>query len=103
PAGRGRHRPRRDALLSPRRHPARCRGTGRRPDRRTGRAVRRGAAGAAPARTLRMRRPAILAAGLLAFSGLAALVLTTALPPLPALAQDETVSANRIPTFMGVA
>ena len=50
-----------------------------------------------------MRRPAILAAGLLAFSGLAALVLTTVLPPLPALAQDETVSANRIPTFMGAA
>ena len=41
-AGGRRHRPRRDALLSPRRHHRRCRGTGRRPDRATGLAVRRG-------------------------------------------------------------
>ncbi len=40
-ADRDRHRPRRDALLPPRRHHRRCRGTGRRDDRKAGRAVRR--------------------------------------------------------------
>lgn len=50
-----------------------------------------------------MRRPAILAAGLLVAGGLAAIVLTSSMQPFVAHAEDAAVSANQIATFMGVS
>ena len=50
-----------------------------------------------------MKRPAILAAGLLAVSSVAALVLVASLQPLAVRAEDETVNAVRIDTFMGAS
>lgn len=48
-----------------------------------------------------MTRPAVLAAGLLVTSGIAALLLLAALQPYAATAEDETVTALPIATFMG--
>jgi hypothetical protein len=50
-----------------------------------------------------MRRPAILAAGLLTASGLAGLILLAGLQPHLAFAEDETVTANQIATFMSAS
>lgn len=50
-----------------------------------------------------MKRPALLAAGLLFTSGIAAVLLLAALHPYAASAEDETVTALPIPTFMGTA
>jgi hypothetical protein len=48
-----------------------------------------------------MTRPAILAAGLLAMSGLASVALLLGLQPFMAKAADETVNSIPIETFMG--
>jgi hypothetical protein len=48
-----------------------------------------------------MRRPAILAAGLLAMSGVASVALLVGLQPFMARAADETVNSIPITTFMG--
>ena len=53
-----RHRPRRDALLPPRRHHRRCRGTGRRDDRAARLAVRRGKRARQPPRPAARRMSA---------------------------------------------
>jgi hypothetical protein len=50
-----------------------------------------------------MIRPAILAAGLLASSGLAALLLLATLRPHAVSAENETVNALSISTFMGAS
>ena len=50
-----------------------------------------------------MRQSAVLAAGLLMASGLAALLLLASLQPHLAFAEDETVTANQIPRFMGAS
>lgn len=50
-----------------------------------------------------MTRPAVLAAGLLVVSGLAGLALLASLQPHLAFAEDETVTANPITTFMDAA
>jgi len=48
-----------------------------------------------------MRHSAVLAAGLLMASSLAALIVIASLLPHLAFAEDETVTANQIPVFMG--
>jgi hypothetical protein len=48
-----------------------------------------------------MRRPAVLAAGLLVAGGMAALVVATSLESRLAHAEDATVSASQIHVFMG--
>jgi hypothetical protein len=50
-----------------------------------------------------MRRPAVLAAGLLVASAVTAMLLAASLQPHPAYAEDATVNATQISTFMGAA
>ena len=50
-----------------------------------------------------MTRPAILAAGLLVSGGMAAVLLATSLHPFAARAEEETVAAIPLTTFMGAA